>query len=575
MGEVSSDVTIRWQVTIPLRDGVQLNATLYFPTTGHVAGPVLVAMTPYVAQSLHETGMFFGQNGYAFLAVDVRGRGNSEGAFWPLLGEAEDGADIVDWVAHQDFCNGKIAMWGGSYAGYAQWATARLAASKLTTLVPVAAPYIGIDIPIRRNMTWPYMMQWLLLVAGRTSQDRLFFGNEEFWSYKNLSWHMSGRPYRELDDFLGLPSPVFQEWLTHPHLDDYWDSHNPSDTEYEQMRFPILSITGIYDADQAGTLAHYTRHLRSAPDSQHFLVIGPWDHAGTRKPVQCFAGVDFGVESLLDLKQLHLDWYSWTMGEGERPSFLRKRIAYFVPGLGRWRYADALDQIATRNRLFLKSSGTASGIFSSGSLTETRPGGNPDRYTFDPRDLYLGRMEAQWSSPLSTRPLFPVDDLRDQRMVVSNDGGHLVYHSEVFREPTEIAGFFELTVWLAIDQPDADFQACIYEVDPTGTATLLAMDTIRARYRRNPRIEELIRSTEPLQYDFDQFNFTAKYVREGSRLRLVIGPVNSIYCQRNYSTGKAVADEAASEGRVVTVTLYHDAEHPSALFVPVAVGGRE
>jgi len=56
----------------------------------------------------------------------------------------------------------------------------------------------------------------------------------------------------------------------------------------------------------------------------------------------------------------------------------------------------------------------------------------------------------------------------------------------------------------------------------------------------------------------------------GSRLRLVIGPINSIYTQKNYNSGKAVSDESMADARAVTVTLLHDKAHPSTLYVPLA-----
>ncbi|HZP67511.1 MAG TPA: CocE/NonD family hydrolase, partial [Rudaea sp.] len=108
----------RWGVKIPLRDGVRLNATLYRPQGQAEPLPCIFTLTPYISQSYHDRGMYFAAHGYVFLTVDVRGRGNSEGEFTPLLQEAKDGHDVVEWLAQQSYCNGKITMWGGSYAGY-------------------------------------------------------------------------------------------------------------------------------------------------------------------------------------------------------------------------------------------------------------------------------------------------------------------------------------------------------------------------------------------------------------------------------------------------------------------------
>src|SRR6185436_9748370 len=114
-------VRLQWGVRIPLRDGMALNATLYLPQSQNGPAAAIVTLTPYVGQTYHSRGMYFAAHGYPFLIVDVRGRGNSEGDFRPLIGEARDGFDVIEWLARQPYCNGRVAMWGGSYGGYVQW----------------------------------------------------------------------------------------------------------------------------------------------------------------------------------------------------------------------------------------------------------------------------------------------------------------------------------------------------------------------------------------------------------------------------------------------------------------------
>lgn len=216
-------VDIEWGVGIAMRDGVRLSANLYLPESLAEPSPAIFTLTPYIAQSWHEQGMYFASQGYPFLCVDVRGRGNSEGVFEPNLHEGHDGHDIVEWIARQRYCNGQVAMWGGSYAGHDQWNTARSFPPHLTTIVPAAAPYIGLDFPIRNNLGSTYVMQWLTLVAGRTSQEKMF-ADQVYWNDRFRMWLESGAPYRELDRVVGNPSPLFQRWLEHPGQSPYWDA---------------------------------------------------------------------------------------------------------------------------------------------------------------------------------------------------------------------------------------------------------------------------------------------------------------------------------------------------------------
>lgn len=562
------DVRLTWDVRIPLRDGVELSATLYLPEGQEAPKPALFTLTPYVAQVSHELGVYFAERGYPFLTVDVRGRGNADGRFRANGNEARDGHDIVEWLAAQPFCNGKVGMWGGSYAGYVQWAAARELPPHLASIAPVASPYRGVDSPAPKNVFLPYRLQWLTLLAGRTSQDRIF-GDQRFWNRQYLRFFRSGRPFRELDSFVGLPSPIFQEWLQHPEPDAYWDGYNPAPEQYARIDLPILTITGIYDANQLGALAHYRAHLKHAtPEARarHILVLGPWDHAGTRTPAPRFGGIELGAAALIDMPGLHLEWYRWTLEDGPRPSFLKRNVAYYLMGAETWRYADSLEAVTGREQpLYLGASANPDDVFSAGGLGPA-PGAEtpPSSYVYDPKDLSLAELESE-VEPTS---------LVDQRVLLASAGKRLVFQSAPFETDTDVAGFFRLEAWLAIDCPDTDFRVTVHEIDEGGRSVLLTSDVVRARYREGLRSPTLISTAEPLPYVFDGFTFVARRIARGRRLRLVFGPTNSIHFQRNHNTGGVVAEETLEDARPVTVRLFHDRERPSALVMPLAAEER-
>lgn len=559
------DVAFQWGLRIPLRDGVELAATLYRPREQPQPLPCVFTLTPYIAQSYHDRGMYFAQNGYVFLTVDVRGRGNSGGEFTPLLQEAKDGHDIVEWLAKQPYCNGKVSMWGGSYAGYDQWAAAKERPPHLATIVPVASPKPGVDYPMQHNMFYTYDTQWLTLVSGHTGQEKIF-GDGAFWSAQFRRWYEAHAPFRELDRYIGNPSPIFQTWIAHPMQDAYWDSFSPTRDQYAALDLPILSICGQYDGDQPGALAFYREHFQYGSESakaRHYLIIGPWDHAGTRTPKAEVAGLTFGKAALLDMNALHTAWYDWTMKDGARPDFLRDKVAFYVTGEEAWRYAPTLDAVTARTEpMYLDSvASRANDVFASGDLKRGQPGsGAPDRYVSDPLDTSSAAWEAE-ESPAA---------LTDQRGMMRAGGHALFYHSPVFDADTDLAGFFRLAAWIGIDQPDTDIGVSVYEVKPDGNVVYLAGDAIRARYRSSLREAHFAKPGVVERYDFDHFTFAARRIGKGSRLRLVIAPVNSMYAEKNYNSGGVVADESGKDARTVTVTLYHDKAHPSALSLPIA-----
>lgn len=567
--EPATLVDFQWGVTIPLRDGVKLNATLYRPQGQKVPLPCVFTLTPYISQTYHERGMYFAAHGYVFLTIDVRGRGNSQGEFTPLLQEGKDGPDIVEWLAAQPYCNGKVTMWGGSYAGYDQWATAKELPPHLATIVPVASPRPGVDFPAMNNIHYSYDMQWIALTRGHASQDSIF-ADAEFWSTQFGKMYTGHLPFKNLDTILGMPSTSFQAWLAHPMVDAYWDSYSPSARQFAQIDLPILTITGQYDGDQPGALSFYREHLQyasAAAKARHYLIIGPWDHGGTRTPQREVGGLTFGPASLLDMNQLHKDWYDWTLKSGSKPDFLKNKVAYYVLGEGaeQWRYANSLDAVTAESRpMFLSSQGThANDVFNAGTMSADQPAGSSqtDQYTYDPLDTTFSAWDSAGAGG---------GDLTDSSGLLAASGKILVYQTPALAQDTELAGFFKLPLWLALDQPDTDIAAAVYAIAPDGHSTLLGMDVQRARYRQSLRKSVLAIPGMIERYDFDRFPFVARRIAKGSRLRLVIGPVNSRAWEKNYNSGGIVAEESGRDARTVIVTLHHDAAHPSALYLPIA-----
>ncbi len=557
-------VELVWGLKIPMRDGIQLNGTVYKPEGQTKPLPVVFTHTPYISDSYHPRGMYFARHGYVFVIVDVRGRGNSEGAFEPFLHDGRDGHDIVEHLARQPWCDGQAAMWGGSYAGYNQWAALKEFPKHLATIVPAASAHPGVDFPFANNIFYSYETQWLTFTSGVTGNTNLF-DEAAFWIGRFREMYLKHRPFKELDQIVGNPSPHFQMWLQRP-TPDQWAFLTPSSDEYKRINIPILTITGHYDDDQPGVMEFYRRHMRhgtARARARHFLLFGPWDHAGTRTPNKEFGGLKFADASMLDLNDLHRQWYDWTMRDGPKPYFLKKRVAYYVMGEEKWKYADKLEQTATARRKFYLNSeyGYANDVFRSGALRAQKPvQSKPDSYLYDPLDVRPAELEREEIK----------DYLTDQRYALNLFGNGLIYHTEPFAQDTEITGWVRLVVWMALDVPDTDFSATLYEILPSGQSIQLTRDLLRARYRKSFTRAQRVTPGKIERYEFNHFTFFSRRIARHSRLRLLINSPNSIYFQKNYNSGGAVAEETARDARVAHVTLYHDAQHPSFLDAPVA-----
>src|SRR5881392_344399 len=571
----TADYDLRWGVKIPIPDKVELNATLYLPKAKDGAPlktPVIFTLTPYISDTYHARAAYFASHGYAFALVDVRGRGNSGGDFEPFANEARDGHDVVEWLAKQPFCDGKVAMWGGSYAGFDQWATAKELPLHLATIVPAAAAHPGLDFPFTNNVGIPYDTQWFTLTSGRASQQNLF-ADSKFWRTKFLDAYKQYIPFKTLDSFIGNPSANFRRVIGHPVVDAYYDAMVPTREQFAKITLPLLTITGQYDGDELGALTFYRDHLANASAetrAKHFLIIGPWDHAGTRTPTDEVGGVKLGGAAVIDLNDLHRQWYDWTTKSGTKPDFLKDRVAYYflAPGNsganGEWKYAEDFDKLtANHHSLYLDATdGGGNGVFHSGTLSEKPAATGADEYIYDPLDTHRGE-EVENVDNEKTAGL-------DQRRALSIGKDGLVYHSDPASKETTLLGCPKLTLWISPDVPDTDVTAELDEILADGTSIALWSDVRRLRYRDSVRQEKLVKLGESVRCDFNPGLFIARRIAKGSRLRLVVTAPNSIFFEKNYNSGGVVANETAKDARTAHIRILHDAEHASVLDVPIA-----
>lgn len=550
---------------IRMKDGIKLSANVYKPAEMKEPLPAIFAFTPYISDEGQERGPFFAKNGYVYVHVDVRGRGNSEGEFFPLEKDGADGAQVVQWIAKQPWCNGKVGMRGGSYRGMVQWQTLKHFPPALKTIIPTAAAAPGVDFPMPHNIFVSYDAQWLGFTLSKTKNTTLF-ADQEYWLEKFYRLYSRHLPFAKLAEMTGSNTKIFERWLAHPYFDRYWQGMTFPDKSYEKIDIPVLTITGHFDGDQPGAMHYYRKHMRFGKEdikNKHYVIIGPWDHAGTRHPRKELGGLVFGDDAVLDMEQLHLEWYDWLLKGKAKPKFLKKRVCYYLMNENNWKYCDNLKDVSNQTQTWYLSSkdGEAHDVFNSGLLTKTPPREKQaaDVFEYDPlkvisKEEYIRQADAS---------------LLDQGDAFADD--KLIYHSPPLKEAVEIAGHAKLKVFIELNVPDTDFGMALYEIRKDGKSIPLAQDFMRARYRNSLSKPELVKPGKIYKYIFDKSYFFAGKLEKGSRLRLVFSSLNSPMLEKNYNSGGVVAEETAKDARKAVIKLHHDPDHPGVLELPVLV----
>jgi putative CocE/NonD family hydrolase len=413
-------------------------------------------------------------------------------------------------------------------------------------------------------------------VAGR-SLNTGFIRNQDYWEGKMLEQYAAYRPFYELDNAIGIAADdwwmldaqgnkksMFDVWLDHVGDAAFNLAAEPKAASYERMNFPVLTVTGYYDDDQPGSLHYYRNYVAHAPAAavaQLHLVIGPWDHSGTQEPTKTIEGVSIPEAAVIDMQKLHADWYDYALGRGPLPPLLRSSVAYFMLGADEWRYAKSLEAASSGKTLTLflaETAGTPQDVFQSGQLAlKPHASEPPASVVSDPHEL----------PELAVAKYAADEDLKSQFRAFQKRA--ITFHSDPFPEDTEIAGHIRLTLECAADAPDFDLWAQVLMVLPDGSAVRLGDDIRRARFRNSQFKEELVKPGQPIRIPFE-FNWLARRIPAGARLRLTIAPLNSPNYQKNFNTGGRTGYEKIDDARIANIKIFHDARRPSQLTLPLA-----
>ncbi len=559
-------VTFERNVPVKMRDGVTLRADIYRPKA-EGQFPVLLERTPYDKNYGFSFGLKAAARGYVAIVQDVRGRYTSEGEWYTFKHESDDGFDTVEWAAVLPYSNGKVGMWGGSYVGATQMLTAIAHPPHLAGICPIVTASNYHD-------NWTYQggafeqwfnESWTSGLAQNSVARQV--GDATNASKGDSQLPLSKYPlfnFSELrtSDMMGSLSPYFLDWLAHPAYDDYWKRWSIQE-HYGDISVPALTVAAWYDIFQGGSLRNYLgikSHGGSdaARRGQHLIVtIG--GHAGDGRKI---GDVDFGPAAAeYDENEITLNWYDYLF-KGVQNEFTQKPVRIFVMGLNQWRQEDDWPLARARNtKYFLHSQGGANSAGGNGSLSAAAPHSEPsDHYVYDPSNPVptIGGPLCCDSQHLRPGP-------RDQRPNEARNDV-LVYSTPAFSQNVEVTGPISLELYAASSAVDTDFTAKLVDVGPDGFAQNLTEGIIRARYRDSQEKADFLTPGQVYKFTIDLWS-TSNVFLKGHALRLEISSSNFPRFDRNLNT--AEQPESGQQFVSATNVVYHDAQHPSALVLPV------
>jgi uncharacterized protein len=546
---------------IPMRDGVTLYADVYRPSRAGTF-PVVVVRTPYGVQrenvGVHDRLIMLARMGYAVVNVDTRGRYESEGRWDPFRAEGLDGYDVIEWSARQPWSNGKVASQGGSYLGHVQWAALSEQPPSLVAAFPAVAStnlyanWIthGGAFRLAFNFGWgvvrmPYrIMQPQLYFTGPNAAPEL--------RYEHLLMHL---PLQTMDE-RAFQQPVqhWRDWLAHESYDDYWKAISDEE-KFSRVQVPVMTQGGWFDIFLGGTIDGFVGVRRHGANERARtltrMVVGPWGHG----PSRTFGDLDFGDEAERALFDYERRWHDFHLKGIANGVDTDPPVQIFYMGVNRWRGEQDWPVPGTRETpWYLQQGGRLGPIAPTGESSTT--------YRYDPANPVptTGGNNCcgapTIAGPVDQAPLDGREDI-------------VRFTSDPLVEPVTIAGPVSMDLHAATDGRDTDWMIKLVDVHPDGKAYPMAEGILRARFREGLDRPQLLEPGRTYRYTIDMVG-TAVVFQPGHRIRVDITSSNFPQFDRNLNTGDPLG--TGTTPRVARQTIWHAADRPSAIVLPVVRG---
>ncbi len=513
------------KLMIPMRDGIRLEATLYKPSIGNGPWPIILERTPYQGSYLLNSisaGLLTNFYQYGLVVQHTRGCFESEGVdsvfFQDGWGRKQDGYDTIEWIADQSWCNGKIGMIGVSASGI----TGYLAA----------------------GTNPPHLACCMIIVAASNIFEQvLFYGGELRYSLVE-NW-LKQQDAEHLIDF----------FTEHPFYEPLYDCINLS-TRWDSVNVPILHIGGWHDIFLKGQTDAYTNIQEfGGPKASGFqkLIIGPWIHYLT---LASCGELEF-PDSSIDLISPFIFWMNRWLKNVNNGIENTPNVKYYLMGDAdqqgepgnRWIETDTWPPEFEPVSFYLHTGG----ILNKDPPSENEP---LDHYIYDPEN------------PVPTiggRNLFLDAGSYDQSSVETREDV-LTYTTDWLTDSLVITGPVQVQLQASSDVVDTDFTAKLCDVYPDGRSMLVADGIIKARHRNSLSEESFLIPGQIYEFTLDLWS-TALAFAPGHAVRLSISSSNYPRFETNSNTGDPFRQHTSTQ--IAYQTIYHDAEHPSALILPV------
>lgn len=488
-----NDVQIIPDMRIPLPCGTELSARVWMPDTqSNGPLPAIIEYLPYrktdgTAARDHGMHLHFSRHGYVCMRVDRRGCGDSEGIFDDEYSEQEiqDGVDLIDWIAAQDWCDGNVGIQGISWGGFNGVQIAARAPEALKAVITIGTT---VD---RYNDDIHY-------------KGGIQLGENIGWSATAMSWFsmppdpaLVGDKWRDI--WLNrLENAPFQAstWCRHPDRDAYW-KHGSICEDYSTIKAAVLVMGGLHDGYR-NAMAKMVENL----DCPVKGIVGPWSHK--------YPNISTIGPSIDYLGEALRWWDHWLKGKNTSVDHDPAYRAYVMDSV-------APDpSLGHRDGAWVAEPGWPSPNVS----YETLSFGDGTLGTPEP---FSGVIETNLECGQQTGEFFPFGfgpgELPDDQ--TKDDALSLCFKSAPSEKDTVLLGAPRLNLTLSSNAQHGQIVVRLCDLRPDGTSNLISLGLLNLRHRNGFEKSESLAPDQELeiQVSLDQ---TAYNLPAGHQLQIAL-----------------------------------------------------
>lgn len=527
--EIKQDHKRRYAINdsifIPMKDGAEVSMVVVKRKGNSTTKKSAILVSSIYAGTNEASAMLSASKGYIGVIANTRGKRLSKSDIKPLEYEHTDVYEVIDWISKQPWSNQKVAMFGGSYNGFTQWASMKHKVHPaLKTIVPMVAIAPGIDYPMENNILHNYSYSWNFYVTNNKFLD--FEASNDFkrWNTLKNTWYKTGVAFNKLDSLDGQTNTLWNTYMQHPSYDDYWKKMIPYKQEFAKIDIPVLTITGYYDDSQRGAMYYYNQHHTYAKNPNHYLLVGPYDHwTAQTKPEESLRNYKLDKAALINIEEdLIYQWFDYILKGKEKPSILKDKVNFQVMGTNTWMHKPSLSGMTNDTLTFHLSADKTNNFYA----LKSKPNNLEIQMSVDFKDRKNMTNTDYYPWPL------------EKENINLKDG--LIFKSETLKEEVIINGSFFGNLEFSINKKDVDYSVIIYQLTPEGKYFHLSYYIGRASYAKDREHRNLLIPNQKTLVSFDNSKLISKKLEKGSRIVIVVNVNKNNNAQLNYGTGKDV-----------------------------------